>query len=231
MVFGYYLSVGGYKIANVLENFYTYNIINKTNYFKELLLEFKFLKYFFKIKKSDLSLNFERIFYSMILGVTFAVEYYYSLIYHFSSWFFILTLIAFSFLYIGIITDIKTKLLPDVFITIPSIIFILLCFNTCEENIKYFLMIYFLSYIVYFIQIKADKFFIGIQDVKLYALGVLLYGISSLTDIIYLSSLFSLFIFLYKYIKQKTHFSDFGLFIYITLVIYPFYLLIFYNNR
>lgn len=223
IVVGYYLSIVSNKIAQTLEEFYIINSFYKVSYVKEILLEFAFLKYFLKIDKSDLSITFlkKHIFHSFVIALTFLAEYYYYKLFHFEFYKLIMILFGLSILYVGIITDIKTNLIPDVFIIIPSVVFIFINYPNKLENIFYFFAIYFSSYLIYYIQIKINKFLIGIQDIKLYALSVLLFGISKLDEIIFLSSCFALLIFIYKNIKYKNQIIDFGLFIYIALVSYP----------
>lgn len=217
---GYYLSIVGNKISKTIDDFYTFNIFKDISYLKELLLEFILLKYFLEVNKFDFNIKSLKIHFlhTLIIAITFAIEYYYYKNFHFSFFKLIVILFALSILYIGIITDINTMLIPDVYIIIPSII--LMCINHIE-NIFYFFVIYFLSYLIIYIQIKIDKTFIGMQDIKLYAISILLFGISALNNIIFLSSFIALFFFLYKYIKYKTSTGHLGVYIYITIVIFP----------
>ena len=222
MLTGYLLSVVGNKISGIIEDFYFFSNVS---YIKEILLEFTLFKYFLKINKSDFNTSSLKthIFHSLIIGFTFAVEYYYYSFFHFEFYKLILILFAFSILYIGIITDIRTQLIPDAFILIPSIVLIYINFPDYIDNIKYFFIIYFSSYLAYFIYIKTNKILIGVQDIKIYALSILLFGIAPINEILFLSSTLALIFFIYRYIKYKTQTGHFGFFIYIALVIYPLF--------
>ena len=220
---GYYLSIVGNKISKITDDFYTINVLNDISYLKELLLEVTFLKYFLEINTSDFSIKSikNHIINIFIIAMTFAIEYYYYKKFHFSFFELILILFALSILYVGIIIDINTMLIPDVFIIIPSVIFIFTDYPDKLENILYFFVIYFSSYLINYIQIKTDKLFIGIQDIKLYAISILLFGIAPMNEILFLSNILALTFFIYKYIKYKTQLNHFGIYIYITIVIFP----------
>lgn len=250
-IMGSFLNATAIRISNVIEDFYEKNSIKGVSYFKELFLEFGLLKHMFypirsqcpnckttikwyhnipilsyiflkgKCAYCETKIPIVYLFSEIIVGIIYVLEYYYYIKFNIPIVYFICILISLSILYIGIVIDMKTMLIPDVFIILSALPLLYINYPLGIDNIKYFAYIFILSYIIMFLQLKFNKHFIGIQDIKLYGISVLLCGIDSLLDIIFISNILALLFFLYKKIKYNKNIGDFGIYIYITMIIYP----------
>jgi len=250
-IIGSFLNATAMRISYIIENFYDKNFYNKISYFKELLLEITLLKYMFYPLRSECpkcknklkwyhnipifsylflqgkcaycktTIPFIYLFSEIIVGFIFVLEYYYYTVFNFPLIYFILILLALSILYIGIVIDIQTMLIPDIFIILAILPLIYINFPLGIDNIKFFVYIFIFAYILHYIQLKLNKVFIGIQDIKLYGIAVLIFGINSIMEILFISSIIGLIFFTYRKIKYNTNVGDFGVYIYISIIIYP----------
>jgi hypothetical protein len=225
---GYYLSLVSHRISRIIKNFYE-ETDEKTSYIKLLFLEIKtFVKYFYRdCDNSDKEFinSFKHIFFSLILGAVYLTEYYYYRIFHWPLWGLIMFLFVFSLLYIGIVIDVLSYYIPEIFIFVPSLVLIIYYVQYDIKRVGYFFLIIIFGYLIYFLQKRFNKLLVGLQDIKLYAIGVLIFNIISLPSIIFVSNISVLPIMLYQFLINGKKNAPFGIYIYIVIVLYPFLLL------
>ena len=204
------------KYTYIATRFYPYLYLQELGYFKTLQKEiyatFSIFRSLGKVKIKKIKYLDLFLWYLGLFGII-----YYGLNLDLFS------VLFFSILFIVGLIDLKTHLIPDSYLIFVSIL--LLGLNIYEgwwKNIEYFFIVLIISYLLYFFQILLNKLFIGIQDIKLYALTFLIFGhnLDNFYDIVYISGVIGLFFGAYFFIRYRKKIFPMGLSIIIGFMYY-----------
>jgi len=207
------------KYTYIATRFYPYLYLQKLGYFKTLQKEiyatFSIFRSLGKVKIKKIKYLDLFLWYLGLFGII-----YYGLNLDLFS------VLFFSILFIAGLIDLKTHLIPDSYLIFVSIL--LLGLNIYEgwwKNIEYFFIVLIISYLLYFFQLFINKFFIGIQDIKLYALTFLIFGynLDNFWDIVFISNVIGVLFLGYFFIRYRTKIFPFGLSIVIGFMYYMKY--------
>ena len=195
------------KYTYIASRFYPYLYSKNLGYFKiiqiELYSTFSIFRSLGKVKIK------KRKYFDLFLWyIVFFGFIYYKLNLDF---FYIVT---FSILFIGSMIDLKKKIIPENYLILGIVPYIVLnIYEGFWGNVGCFFITFGIAYLVLYIQLKLNKcFFIGIQDIKLYGLYFLIFrcDLSDFLDVMLLCDMIGLFFGIYFLIRYKTQEIPFG---------------------